>query len=62
MSSARVIPEPPSLLAVAAFIWRRPESCLYAAAAALLLLMVIGIHNAWDIAVFNSVTKRDDPS
>jgi hypothetical protein len=51
-----------TLLAVAAFIWRRPEACLYAVAAAMLLLMVIGIHNAWDIAVYNSVTKRDDPS
>jgi hypothetical protein len=48
-----------TLLAVAAFIWGRPELCLYAVAGALLLLMVIGIHNAWDIAVYNSVSKPD---
>jgi hypothetical protein len=51
-----------TLLAVALLIWRSLEYCLYAVAAALLLLMVIGIHNAWDIAVYNSVSKRDDPS
>jgi len=51
-----------TLLGVAFLIWRRPELCLYAVAAALLLLMVIGIHNAWDIAVYNTVSKREDPS
>jgi hypothetical protein len=51
-----------TLLAVAAFIWRCPEQCLYAVAAALLLLMVIGIHNAWDIAVYNSVNNSDKPA
>jgi hypothetical protein len=51
-----------TLLAIALFIWRRPEPCLYAAAAASLLLMIIGIHNAWDIAVYNSVSKPGDSS
>ena len=51
-----------TLLAAALLIWRRPEYCLYAVAAALLLLMVIGIHNAWDIAVYNTVSKREDLS
>lgn len=41
-------------------IWRRPEPCMYGVAAALLLLMFTGIHNAWDIAVWNSVRKQGD--
>ena len=40
------------------FIWRLPRTSLYAVAAVLVLLMLIGIHNAWDIAVWNS-TRRD---
>jgi hypothetical protein len=50
-----------TLLAIAFFIWRWPEQCMYAAAAASLLLMFVGIHNAWDIAVWNSVNRKDDP-
>ena len=50
-----------TLLAVAFLIWRRPAECLYAAAGASVLLMFIGIHNAWDIAAWNSVRKGDDP-
>jgi hypothetical protein len=49
-----------TLLAIAFLIWRRPEECLYAAAAASVLLMFIGIHNAWDIAAWNSIRKDDD--
>jgi hypothetical protein len=41
-------------------IWRRPEACLYAIAAASLLLMFIGIHNAWDIAAWNSIRKDNE--
>ena len=48
-----------TLLAIAFCIWRRPEPCLYAAAAGSLLLLIIGIHNAWDIAVYNSVNKPE---
>ena len=51
-----------TLLAAAFVIWRRPEPCLYAAAAAALLLMIIGIHNAWDIAVYNTVSEPGEPS
>jgi hypothetical protein len=51
-----------TLLAVAFVIWRRPEPCLYAVAAAALLLMIIGIHNAWDIAVYNTVSEPGEPS
>ncbi|MGB6309157.1 MAG: hypothetical protein WBF89_15335 [Steroidobacteraceae bacterium] len=51
-----------SLLAIAFLIWRRPDPCLYAAATASLLLLIIGIHNAWDIAVYNTVSKPGEPS
>jgi hypothetical protein len=50
-----------TLLAIAFLLRRRPEQCMYGAAAASLLLMFIGIHNAWDIAVWNSVNKKDAP-
>jgi hypothetical protein len=29
-------------------------------AAAFVLLMIAGIHNAWDIAVWNSLSRQDD--
>jgi hypothetical protein len=48
-------------LLVAAFtIWHMPHPSLYAMGAVLVLLMLIGIHNAWDIAVWNST--RPDPT
>jgi cytochrome bd-type quinol oxidase subunit 2 len=50
------------LLGTACFIWTRPERSLYAAAAVSLLLMFIGIHNAWDIAVWNTVNSKQDDS
>jgi len=50
-----------TFLAIAFLIWSRLTECLYAAAAASLLLMFIGIHNAWDIAAWNSIRKDDDP-
>ena len=50
-----------TLLTVAFLVWRRLEECLYAAAAASVLLMFIGIHNAWDIAAWNSIRKGDAP-
>jgi hypothetical protein len=33
---------------------------MYGVAAVSVLLMFIGIHNAWDIAVWNGVRKLDD--
>jgi hypothetical protein len=45
-------------LAAGFFIWRSPHATLYAVGAVFVLLMLIGIHNAWDIAVWNS-TRRD---
>jgi hypothetical protein len=46
------------LIGTACFIWTRPERSLYAAAAVSLLLMFIGIHNAWDVAVWNTVNSK----
>jgi hypothetical protein len=44
-----------TLLAAAFLIWRWPRPSLYGVAAVSVLLMFIGIHNAWDIAVWNSL-------
>jgi hypothetical protein len=50
-----------TLLTAAFLIWRRPEECLYGIGAVSVALMFIGIHNAWDVAVWNSVRKQDEP-
>jgi hypothetical protein len=47
-------------LAAAAFIWYSAHASLYAVAAVLVLLMLIGIHNSWDIAVWNSTRQPTD--
>jgi hypothetical protein len=44
------------------FIWHSPQASLYAVATVLVLLMLIGIHNAWDIAVWNSTRKDTEGS
>jgi hypothetical protein len=50
------------LLAGGLLIWRSVEFSLYMAAAVSVLLMIVGIHNAWDIAVWNTLRgKRDVP-
>jgi hypothetical protein len=49
-----------TLFGMAVLIWRRPEVSMYGVAAVSMLLMFIGIHNAWDIAVWNSVRRLDD--
>lgn len=46
------------LLASAFLIWRRPDATMYGAAGSSLILMFIGIHNAWDIAVWNTVQNK----
>jgi hypothetical protein len=50
------------LLAAAFLIWRRPAPSLYGVAAGSVLLMFVGIHNAWDVAVWNSVRQPTDPT
>jgi hypothetical protein len=49
-----------AFLALTFSFWHRPDESLYAAAAACVLLMFIGIHNAWDIAAWNSMRKDTD--
>ena len=36
-----------------------PRECPYGVAAAIMLLMIVGIYNAWDIAVFNTVHRKE---
>jgi hypothetical protein len=48
------------LFAVAFLILRWPVGSIYCVASALVLLMFVGIHNAWDIAVWNSLRKQDE--
>jgi len=38
-------------------IWHRPEQSLFGVAALALLLLFIGIRNAWDIAVWMTTQK-----
>jgi len=51
-----------ALCGCAFFIWRRPEQCLYCVGAVSLALMFIAIHNAWDIAVWNTVRNQRESS
>lgn len=51
-----------ALLGMALLIWRWPHQSMYGVAAAVVLLMIIGIHNAWDIAVWNTVRRPVEPS
>lgn len=46
-----------ALLAMAFLIWRYPRAALYGVAVATLGLLLIGIRNAWDIAVWMSIQK-----
>lgn len=46
-----------SLLGAGAWVWSAPSKALYAVAASVLLLLVVGIHNAWDAAVYVVITR-----
>ena len=50
------------LLACAYWIWREPQAAVYAVAALTLILLFNGIRNAWDIAVWMTMTSRETPS
>ncbi len=50
------------LFAVAFLMSRWPVGSIYCVACALVLLMFVGIHNAWDVAVWNSLGKQDEPT
>ncbi len=49
-----------TLLGMAFLIWYRQQLALYCVAAALTLLLFIGIHNAFDVAVSVTVQNRKD--
>lgn len=48
------------LLASAVLVWHRPLQSLYVVGAMSLLLLFIGIRNAWDIAVWMALHKEPD--
>jgi len=48
------------VLTMALLIWRIPAAALYGIAAASTLLLLIGIHNAWDVATSISLRKPAD--
>lgn len=50
-----------SLFIAAMFTWQSAAEALYAVAASALLLLFIGIHNAWDTAVFIASMRRQPP-
>jgi hypothetical protein len=50
------------LFCMGLLIWHRPGETLFGVASLSLLLLFIGIHNAWDIAIFMALQKKgDDP-
>ena len=48
------------LLAMALLLWREPRESMYGIASALLLLLFVGIHNSWDVAVSVTVQNKKD--
>ena len=49
-----------ALCVFALVLWREPIQCMYGIAASLTLLLFIGVHNAWDVAVSVAVQKQKD--
>jgi hypothetical protein len=49
-----------ALLGMAFLIWHCTDQSLYGVAAISMLLLYIGIHNAWDVAVSVSLRKQQD--
>ena len=47
------------LLAAGVTTWWRPAPALYVVAATALLLLFIGIHNAWDAAVWMAIKRKE---
>lgn len=50
-----------ALLGMGFLAWHRMEQSLYGVAVASVLLLFIGIHNAWDVALSISVRKKPEP-
>jgi hypothetical protein len=51
-----------ALFGMAFLIWRSRDQSLYGVAVISMLLLYIGIHNAWDVAVSISLRKQQDPA
>ena len=49
-----------TLLAMGFSLWREPRESMYGIAAALLLLLFVGIHNSWDVAVSLTVQNKKE--
>lgn len=49
------------LLCMGLLIWHRPAQTLFGVATLSLLLLFIGIHNAWDIAIWMTLQKKSNP-
>jgi len=47
-----------ALFGVAFSIWIAPQQSMYGVAAVCVALVFVGIHNAWDIAVWNTTTSK----
>jgi hypothetical protein len=51
-----------TLIVSAVVLWRNSGAALYFVAAAALLLLYTGIHNAWDTATWMAIHGKDGPS
>ncbi len=49
-----------TLLAMAFLLWRQPRQSMYGIASSLVLLLFVGIHNSWDVAVSVTMQKKKD--
>jgi len=50
-----------ALLAAAILLWRQPIPSLFVIGGATLLLLFIGIHNAWDTVTYMALLRRRQP-
>jgi hypothetical protein len=48
------------LLVLALVVWRQPLIALYIVALLALVLLFTGVHNAWDIAVWMTISRKRD--
>ncbi|MGA2396490.1 MAG: hypothetical protein ABSG30_00285 [Steroidobacteraceae bacterium] len=48
------------MLAMAFLLWRQPRQSMYGIASALTLLLFVGIHNSWDVAVSVTLQKKKE--
>jgi hypothetical protein len=51
-----------TLFIIGIVVHKRPFSALYVIAVSALLLLFVGIHNAWDAAVFIAMRRREPPA